>query len=57
MAAAGLPGHAETVQCDLTERGGREAARELLARNANRPTAVFAGTDVAAIGVLTNTVE
>ena len=42
---------ADIVSTAYTEEGGYQAARELLARDV-RPTAIFAGADVAAIGVL-----
>jgi LacI family transcriptional regulator len=41
----------DIVSTAYTEEGGYQAARELLARDV-RPTAIFAGADVAAIGVL-----
>ncbi|MET8977100.1 LacI family DNA-binding transcriptional regulator [Streptomyces sp. NPDC004539] len=41
----------DVVSTSYTQRGGYEGARELLARP-QRPTAVFAGADIVAMGVL-----
>jgi LacI family transcriptional regulator len=41
----------DVVSTSYSEEGGYTAARELLSRS-GRPTAIFAGADVAAIGVL-----
>ncbi len=43
---------ATVAACDMTEDGGRRAARELLDR-AGRPTAIFCVNDMSAIGALT----
>ncbi|WP_144124136.1 LacI family DNA-binding transcriptional regulator [Catellatospora sichuanensis] len=51
MAAAGLATDADlVVRTDLTQDDGRAAALNLLARP-NRPTAIFAGNDLQALGV------
>ncbi|WP_328472725.1 LacI family DNA-binding transcriptional regulator [Actinoplanes sp. NBC_00393] len=51
LEAAGLSvDPALVVRTDLTQEGGREAARDLLARP-DRPTAVFACNDLQALGV------
>jgi LacI family transcriptional regulator len=53
MRRRGLGQHIDVVASTYSEEGGYTAARTLLARPARkRPTAVFAGADVAAIGVL-----
>ncbi|MFI6909972.1 LacI family DNA-binding transcriptional regulator [Nonomuraea sp. NPDC050394] len=49
MRAHGLAG--DVLATSFTEVGGFEGARELLARD-DRPTAIFAGADIAALGVL-----
>jgi LacI family transcriptional regulator len=51
MLRHGLEAEVDVVPSTYSEAGGYAAAQELLAR-AVRPTAVFAGADVAAIGVL-----
>ncbi|GAA4263104.1 LacI family DNA-binding transcriptional regulator [Dactylosporangium darangshiense] len=51
MARRGLTDEIDVVPSTYSEAGGYAAARELLARP-RRPTAIFAGADVAAIGVL-----
>lgn len=51
MQRRGLGAEIDIVCSTYSEEGGYTAARELLARPA-RPTAIFAGADVAAIGVL-----
>lgn len=51
MTAAGLAAEIDVVQTSWTEEGGYQGALELLSRP-QRPTAVFAGADVAALGVL-----
>ena len=43
--------HADVVEGSYSESGGYEAAKQVLAR-AQRPTAIFAGADIAAAGVL-----
>ncbi len=53
MAAAGLPISPDWLRCgDFHTVSGERAARELLAA-AERPTAIFAGSDLQALGVLT----
>ncbi|UUU19855.1 LacI family DNA-binding transcriptional regulator [Streptomyces sp. DSM 40750] len=51
MRAHGLEESIDVVSTSYTQEGGHEAAKELLARR-RRPTAVFAGADIAAMGVL-----
>lgn len=51
MLRRGLDAEVDIVFSTYSEEGGYTAARELLARP-TRPTAIFAGADVAAIGVL-----
>ncbi|WP_327010275.1 LacI family transcriptional regulator [Dactylosporangium sp. NBC_01737] len=51
MLRRGLGAEIDIVFSTYSEEGGYTAARELLARPV-RPTAIFAGADVAAIGVL-----
>ncbi|MFJ5260005.1 LacI family DNA-binding transcriptional regulator [Streptomyces sp. NPDC088387] len=51
MREHGLAGEALVEPCDLTEEGGHRAAVRLLAR-ADRPTAVLAVNDIAAVGAL-----
>jgi LacI family transcriptional regulator len=51
MRRHGLESEIDVVASTYSEQGGYEAARELLSRPV-RPTAIFAGADVAAIGVL-----
>ncbi|UUU36212.1 substrate-binding domain-containing protein [Streptomyces sp. CA-210063] len=51
MRAHGLEESIDVVSTSYTQEGGYEAAKELLARR-RRPTAVFAGADIAAMGVL-----
>lgn len=51
LQSAGLPVHdAGVVRAPLTAEGGHDAALELLSRPV-RPTAVFAGNDLQAVGV------
>lgn len=52
MASRGLDTDGLVEPCDLTEDGGYDAARRLLARTP-RPTAVYAVNDIAAVGVMT----
>jgi LacI family transcriptional regulator len=52
MERLGLADRIDVVPARWTAQGGRSAARDLLARDA-LPTALFAGADVAALGVLT----
>ncbi len=53
LARAGLPyDEAIVLDCEFTEAGGYVAAR-VLARVANRPTAIFATNDLMALGALT----
>ena len=47
--SAGLP--VLVAHAELTQEGGHAAARELLARRPERPTAVFASNDLQAVGV------
>jgi LacI family transcriptional regulator len=56
MRARGLAGEIDVVSTSYTEDGGYVGARELLGRP-NRPTAIFAGADIAAMGVLTAIAE
>ena len=52
LEAAGLPvDPALAVEAELNQEGGYAAARDLLTRT-DRPTAVFAGSDMQALGVL-----
>ncbi|MFF6952283.1 LacI family DNA-binding transcriptional regulator [Streptomyces iakyrus] len=51
MRAHGLAGEIDVVSTSYTQEGGYEGARQLLARP-HRPTAVFAGADIVAMGVL-----
>jgi LacI family transcriptional regulator len=51
MTEHGLAGHITLAVTSYTEEGGYDGARELLARDP-RPTAIFAGADQAAFGVL-----
>ncbi|MFC9504171.1 LacI family DNA-binding transcriptional regulator [Streptomyces sp. NPDC057002] len=51
MRALGLGEEIDVVSTSYTQQGGYEGARQLLARP-HRPTAVFAGADVVAMGVL-----
>ena len=51
MRAHGLAGQALVEPCDMTEEGGHRTAVRLLGR-ANRPTAVIAVNDIAAVGAL-----
>ncbi len=51
MAAAGLDALVRTVRADLTEDGGYRAGLGLLS-TADRPSAIFAVNDVAALGVM-----
>ncbi|MBV1940432.1 LacI family transcriptional regulator [Streptomyces sp. BV286] len=53
MRAHGLAEWIDVVSANYTQEGGYEGAKELLARPASvRPTAVFAGADIVAMGVL-----
>jgi LacI family transcriptional regulator len=56
MSRRGLAAEIDVVASSYTEEGGYTATRELLSRPV-RPTAIFAGADVAAIGVLNATDE
>ncbi|KUL32164.1 LacI family DNA-binding transcriptional regulator [Streptomyces regalis] len=51
MQAIGLAEEIDVVSTSYTQQGGYEGARQLLARP-RRPTAVFAGADIVAMGVL-----
>ncbi|MFE7275776.1 LacI family DNA-binding transcriptional regulator [Streptomyces sp. NPDC057623] len=51
MQALGLAEEIDVVSTSYTQQGGYEGARQLLARP-RRPTAVFAGADIVAMGVL-----
>lgn len=51
MTNVGLGEHIRVASTEWTEAGGYIATRELLS-NGPRPTAIFAGADVAAIGAL-----
>ena len=51
MRDLGLEAEIDIVSTSYTQRGGYEGARRLLARPV-RPTAVFAGADIVAMGVL-----
>ncbi|MEU9332748.1 LacI family DNA-binding transcriptional regulator [Streptomyces sp. NPDC048290] len=51
MRAHGLADRLRVEPCDLTEEGGHRAAVRLLARP-DRPTAVLAANDIAAVGAL-----
>ncbi|MFF7560445.1 LacI family transcriptional regulator [Streptomyces pseudovenezuelae] len=51
MRDLGLDQEIDVVSTTYTQQGGYEGARELLSR-ARRPTAVFAGADIVAMGVL-----
>ncbi|XVU21084.1 LacI family DNA-binding transcriptional regulator [Actinoplanes sp. CA-054009] len=50
MRAHGLADHIDVAATSYTREGGHLGARELLSR-AHRPTAVFAGADIVAMGV------
>ena len=53
MRAHGLEEWIDVVSTSYTQEGGYQGAQELLARPASaRPTAVFAGADIVAMGVL-----
>jgi LacI family transcriptional regulator len=53
MRRRGLADYIDVVASTYSEEGGYSAAREMLARPpSQRPTAIFGGADVAAIGVL-----
>lgn len=56
MTSRGLADGIDVVSTSYTEEGGYVGARQLLSRP-NRPTAIFAGADVAAMGVLTAIAE
>lgn len=47
----GLGEHIDIASTSYTQQGGHLGARQLLARQ-NRPTAIFAGADIVAMGVL-----
>ncbi|WP_329342938.1 LacI family transcriptional regulator [Streptomyces sp. NBC_00663] len=51
MRAHGLADEIDIVSTTYTQQGGYEGARQLLARG-RRPTAVFAGADIVAMGAL-----
>ncbi|MEU6912875.1 LacI family DNA-binding transcriptional regulator [Streptomyces olindensis] len=51
MRDLGLEGEIDVVSTSYTQQGGYEGAKQLLARP-QRPTAVFAGADIVAMGVL-----
>ncbi|MFI1728502.1 LacI family DNA-binding transcriptional regulator [Streptomyces acidicola] len=51
MRSLGLAEEIDIVSTSYTQRGGYEGAKKLLARP-RRPTAVFAGADIVAMGVL-----
>ncbi|MET7474833.1 LacI family DNA-binding transcriptional regulator [Streptomyces sp. NPDC005648] len=51
MRALGLEAEIDVVSTRYTQRGGYEGAKQLLTRP-TRPTAVFAGADIVAMGVL-----
>ncbi|MFJ8026863.1 LacI family DNA-binding transcriptional regulator [Streptomyces sp. NPDC096311] len=51
MRSRGLGEEIDVVSTSYTQEGGFQGARELLARS-RRPTAVFAGADIVAMGVL-----
>jgi LacI family transcriptional regulator len=51
MRSLGLAEEIDIVSTSYTQQGGYEGAKELLARP-HRPTAVFAGADIVAMGVL-----
>jgi LacI family transcriptional regulator len=53
MRAQGLDGHIDIVSTTYTQEGGYLGARQLLDRPRDRrPTAIFAGADIVAMGVL-----
>ncbi len=52
MAARGLADEIDVVSTSYTQQGGYLGAQQLLARP-DRPTAIFAGADIVAMGVLT----
>jgi LacI family transcriptional regulator len=53
MRAHGLEGHIDIVSTTYTQEGGYLGARQLLDRPRDRwPTAIFAGADIVAMGVL-----
>jgi LacI family transcriptional regulator len=56
MRARGLADEIDVVSASYTEEGGYVGARQLLSRPV-RPTAIFAGADIAAMGVLTAITE
>lgn len=51
MRARGLADEIDVVSTAYTQKGGYDGARRLLAKT-SRPTAIFAGADIAAMGVL-----
>ncbi|MEJ6722148.1 LacI family DNA-binding transcriptional regulator [Ilumatobacter sp.] len=51
MRAHGLGEHIHVVRGDFTEAGGRKAAQTLMQHD-RRPTAIFAGNDLSAVGAL-----
>jgi LacI family transcriptional regulator len=56
MRTRGLEDEIDVVSTSYTEEGGYVGDRQLLGRP-NRPTAIFAGADIAAMGVLTAIAE
>lgn len=56
MRARGLAEEIDVVSTSYTEEGGYAGARQLLSRP-DPPTAIFAGADIAAMGVLTAVAE
>ncbi|MFI6436395.1 LacI family DNA-binding transcriptional regulator [Streptomyces sp. NPDC050759] len=56
MRAVGLAEEIDVVSTTYTQQGGYEGARQLLVRP-RRPTAVFAGADIVAMGVLEGVAE
>lgn len=52
MRSHGLSGHIMAESCDTTDDGGFAAAERLLTGPGPRPTALFAGNDLAALGAL-----
>jgi DNA-binding LacI/PurR family transcriptional regulator len=52
MKRLGLEAHARVVPGSYTEQGGSEGAAALLESDGERPTAIFAANDLAAVGAL-----
>jgi LacI family transcriptional regulator len=52
MAAAGLSAHTRVIESSFDEQTAYRSTLQLLASDAERPTAVFAGADEAAFGVM-----